>query len=183
MLYEIMKSASLFLDTSSTKQILVILFYPPFVGAQFKKCTAQGKVTHKRKKIKIRRQQEFIDVIGGTTYRVIRRLFGTTQRIKNRQRTRLSTTVLFLPDDYLVALIRRLNLAPAVSLPVRSWTKRDIIFKGTLFNIFFYYSDTVCLEFTNSIIEAKEKLHFNIWKNKPALDPWIAGLFFPLELI
>jgi hypothetical protein len=52
MLYEIMKSASLFLDTSSTIQILVILFYPPFVGAQFKKCTAQGKVTHKRKKNK-----------------------------------------------------------------------------------------------------------------------------------
>jgi len=49
MLYEIIKSASLFLDTSSTIQILVILFYPPFVGAQFKKCTAQGKVTHKEK--------------------------------------------------------------------------------------------------------------------------------------
>jgi hypothetical protein len=42
-------------------------------------------------KIKIRRHQEFIDVISGTTYRIIRRLFGSTQRIKKR----LGTTIIY----------------------------------------------------------------------------------------
>jgi hypothetical protein len=61
------------------------------------------------------------------------------KELKTDREKKLSTTALFLPDDYLVALIRRLNLAPAVSLPVRSWIKRDIIFKGTLFYFFLLF--------------------------------------------